>query len=74
MRGEKEGLGLEKRYDLMRDDDRDYVNVWQYRSVGQRLWGSIPYPDKNGSIGMFIKKGELSDPPPERLSIVGGGE
>ena len=57
--------------ELMLDDGRSYVNVWQYRSAGQRLWGSCPYPDKNGSIGMFINKGELSDPPPERLSIIG---
>ena len=61
---------MERRYELMRDDERSYVNVWQYRSVGQRV-GGPPYPDNNGSIrGFMIQKGELSDPPPERLSIV----
>ncbi len=60
----KKGLGLEKRYELMRDHDRDYVNVWQYRSVGQRRWDGVPYPDKNGSIGMFIKKGRGQLPAP----------
>ena len=66
--GEKEGTGVEKRYELMLDDERSYVNVWQYRSVGRRPWGSILYPDKNGDIGMYIKKGELPVPP--RISIV----
>ena len=59
---------MERRYELMRDEA--YMTVWLYRSVGQQ-GGGPPYPDKNGSIqGLYIKKGELSDPPPERLTIV----
>ena len=61
---------MEKRYALMRDDGRSYVNVWQYRSVGERWADGAPFPDNNGDIGMFIKKGELPAPPPERISIV----
>ena len=58
---------MEKRYELMLDDS--YQSVCLYRSVGERY--GAPAPNKNGSIqGLYIRKSELSDPPPERLTIV----
>ena len=63
---------MERRYELVRDGG--YTAVWLYRSVGLRE-GGPPDPDNNGSIqGLYIKKDELSDPPPERLSIVVSSE
>ena len=58
---------MEKRYDLMLDEQ--YQSVCLYRSVGERYGAATP--DKNGDIqGLYIRRSELSDPPPERLSMV----
>ena len=63
---------MERRYELVLDEG--YAAVWLYRSVGQRE-GGPPAPDNNGSIqGLYIKKGELTDPPPKRLSILVSSE
>ena len=49
--------------------DEQYQSVCLYRSVGERYGAATP--DKNGDIqGLYIRRSELSDPPPEGLTIV----